>query len=210
MFKKPISIVVFFLFVIVSFAQNNLSYGVKAGVLMNSAILPDIKINNSIGSVLQGDSVVKGVPHYADITYNYQFGGFATYKDGFGFSMLEVNYTTTKIYDEISFNSGIFDEINTVILDRKFSYLDVAISYNIFVSKNKNLFFTIGGSPSFLLSNTGSETPEKLDIRVFSGFGFNLSDRICISARAELGVLEVYKESYIHHIMFPVSVLIGF
>ncbi len=210
MFKKSLSIVFLFLFAVVSFAQNNLSYGVKASVLLNSAILPDIKINNSIGSVLQGDDVVKGVPHYADITYNYQFGGFAAYKDGFGFSMLEVNYTTTKIYDEINFNYDILDEINMVILDRDFSYLDIAISYNIFVSRNKKLFFTIGGSPSFLVSNTGSETPEKLDIRVFSGFGFNLSDRVRISARAELGVLEVYKESYIHHIMVPVSVSIGF
>ncbi len=210
MIRKSITIIIASLFAIVSLAQNNLSYGIKGGLLVNSAILPDIKLNNSISSILQGDDVVKGVPQYADITYNYQFGGFVKFKDGFGFSMLETNYTTTKIYDEISIDTGIFGEITTMVLDRNFSYLDIAVSYNIFLSKKDNMFFTIGGSPSFLLSNTGKETPEKMDIRVFSGFGFNLTNAIVISTRAELGIREVYKDSYIHHIMIPVRISIGF
>jgi len=187
-------------------AQEGISYGVKAGVLFNSAILPDIAINTNISSVLNGDEVVKGVPQYADLTMNYQLGGFAKYEDGFGFSMLETNYTTTRIHDEFTFRTGIFEEVGLTTLDRKFAYLDIAVSYNLYLSAEKNSYFTLGGGPSFLVSNTGNEHPSKTDIRAFLGLGFKISESVFIATKAELGIAEVYKDSYIHHIIIPVSI----
>lgn len=206
MLKKIILVSYIFLLGLNAIAQEGVSYGINASVLFNSAILPDIEINTSISSVLNGDDVAKGVPQYADLTINYQFGGFVKYDNGFGFSMLETNYTTTRIHDEFTFNTGIFDEVSITTLDRRFAYLDLALSYNIYLSKTKSSYFSLGGGPSFLVSNTGNENPSKTDIRAFVGLGFNLSESVFISTKAELGISEVYKDSYIHHIMFPVSI----
>lgn len=187
-------------------AQNNLSYGLKIGLLTNSAILPDIELNTSISSVLEGDDVLKGVPQYADLTLNYKLGGFVKYDGGFGFSMLEANYTTTRIHDEFTFDAGIFDEITLTTLDRSFAYFDIAMSYNFYLSAKKSSYLIVGGGPSFLLSNTGNENPSQTDIRGFVGLGFHINKSIFISAKAELGFTEVYKNSYIHHIMLPVAI----
>ena len=204
---KKWGVLSFFILVgFISNAQNDISYGLKAGVLFNSAILPDIEINNSISSVLNGDNVAKGVPQYAELTINYQFGGYVKYNDGFGFSMLETNYTTTRIHDEFTFKNGILENISITTLDRTFSYLDLALSYNIYLSAEKNFYFTLGGGPAILLSNTGNENPSKIDVRAFTGFGFIISESVFINAKAELGIREVYKDSYIHHIMFPLSI----
>jgi len=206
MFKKVfIGLYIIFIGLTIN-AQNALSYGIKVGVLVNTAILPDVELNTSISSVLEGDDVVKGVAQYADLTINYQFGGFVNYDDGFGFSRLETSYTTTRIHDEFTFDAGIFNEIAITTLDRTFAYLDFAFSYNIYLSAKKNSYFILGGGPAFLLTNTGNENPSKMDIRAFTGLGFNLSEAIFVTAKAELGLSEVYKDSYIHHIMFPISI----
>ena len=182
--------------------QQKIAYGFKGGPVVSSAILPNLKLNRSIGSILRGDDVVKGVPQYANARLNYQLGGFISYYDRFGFSKLETNYTTTRIYKEVTFKNLI----TTSILDRKFSYLDIALSYNIFLNKNKKAFFFLGGGPSFLMEHSGNETPQKIDLRAFTGIGFYLNKNVCISTRAELGIYEVYKDSYIHHILIPISI----
>jgi len=189
-------------------AQNKLglSYGGSIGLQFNTAILPDIKINNSINSVLEGEDVAKGVPQWADMTLNYTFGGFIKHNHGFGFAQLALNYTTTKIRKDIRFTTGDFFGNNTIklsSLERDFSYLDIALSYNIYLSDK--FYWSLGVTPSFLLSHTGSQTPKKTDFRVFSGFGIVLNEKITVTTQVELGLSEVYEGSYIHHLMIPLG-----
>ena len=212
MLKKALILNLFILFSFIVNAQEGISYGVKAGFQINSAILPDLELNQGLTPItlLEGDNVVKGTPQLSDFKINYKLGGFIKYEDDFGFALLEANYTPTRIYKEFQINSGTayLPIFTLATLDESYSYLDIALSYNVFLYKD--FFFSLGGSPSILLSNTGSVNPEKMDIRVFSGFGYKLKNNIFITARAELGVKEVYKNTYIHHIIIPISIAIPF
>lgn len=206
-----LAILLLYSFIVNAQKNSGLSYGVQAGFQLNSAILPDIKINDNLASVLEGDDVVKGVPQWADLTTNYKFGGFIKYDHGFGFGLFEINYTTAKIKKEIKFTTNNFlgnDEFTLVALERNFTYLDFSLSYNINLFNNS--FFSLGGAPSILISNTGNETPATTDLRVFTGFGYRISDKTTIATRIELGITEVYKGSYIHHIMIPIVLQISF
>ena len=198
---------ILFLSVFAANAQrgSGLAYGVQGGLQFNSAILPDIKLNNSINSVLAGDDVVKGTPQWADLTFNYKLGGFAKYDHGFGFGLFEVNYTTTTIKKDINFTTSDFwGNIDTTLatLEEEYAYLDFTLSYNVYLSDT--VYFSLGASPALLLSSTGAQEPNKSDFRVLSGFGYNLNDNMALSVRAELGLSEVYEGSYIHHLMIPV------
>jgi hypothetical protein len=208
--SKKIIIITSILFSILTYAQNEkgIVYGISGGLQYNSAILPDVELNESIESVLAGDDVIKGTPQLADFKLNFKIGGFAKYEDGFGFTKLEVNYTPTNIYKEFKINTGteLFPDITYSKIDENYSYLDIALSYNVYLYKK--VFFSLGASPSFLLSNTGSINPQKFDFRIFTGFGVKLDDKISVNMHAEVGINEVYKDSYIHHIMIPVGIAI--
>jgi len=197
-------------FIVTAQKDSGLTYGVQGGLQLNSAILPDIKINDNLSSVLEGDDVAKGVPQWADLTLNYKFGGYVKYDHGFGFGLFEINYTTAKIKKDIKFTTSDFwggDQFTLTTLERNFTYLDFSLSYNINLSEN--LFFSLGATPSILLSNTGDETPATNDLRVFTGFGFQISDKTSIATRVELGISEVYEGSYIHHLMIPIVLRIS-
>lgn len=201
-----------FLSVINSTAQKNLglTYGVQGGLQVNTAILPDIEINESISSVLEGDDVAKGVPQWANASLNYKIGGFVKYDPGFGFALFEINLTPAKIKKEITFTTHDFwgnNEYTLATLERNFTYLDFSLSYNINLSNQLSL--SLGATPSFLLSNTGKETPATSDLRAFTGFTYRFSDKMAIATRVELGLSEVYKGSYIHHVMIPVVLQIS-
>ncbi len=185
---------------------SGFGYGIQGSLLLNSATLPDIELNTNINSILTGDNLVKGKANYADLTFNYRFGGFVEYDHGFGFGLLEVNYTTAKINKNINVSASGFwgsSEIDLYTLERTLTYLDIALSYNIYLSNN--LFLTLGITPGLLLSYTGNQKPNDFDFRVLMGFGYKIGDKISISTRAEFGITEVYKDSYIHHIMIPVT-----
>jgi len=186
--------------------DSGFSYGIGGGILFNSATMPDVEINTDINDILSGENLVKGKANYADLTFNYRFGGFVKYDHGFGFGLLEINYSTTKIQKDIELSSDKFfgeRSVNLATLERDYSYLDIAISYNIYLSDK--MFFSLGITPAILLSNTGKQSPNKTDWRVLTGFGFNFTDNISISSRIEFGLNEVYDDSYIHHIMIPVT-----
>ena len=212
--KKIYLFAILFLSVFAVTAQrgSGLGYGIQGGLQFNSAILPDIAINSDINSVLAGeDDVVKGTPQWADLTFNYKLGGFAKYDHGFGFALFEMNYTTATIKKDINFTtSDFFGDIETTLatLKEEYAYLDFTLSYNVYLSDK--IYFSLGASPALLLSNTGSQDPNKTDFRVLSGFGYNLNDKIALSARAELGLSEVYEGSYIHHLMIPVTLHYSF
>ena len=196
-----------------SYAQrgSGFGYGIEGSALFNSATLPDIKVNTSVNDILDGKELIKGKANYSDLTFNYRFGGFIKHDHGFGFALVEVNYSTTKIFKEIElpinnpFKKG---NINLATLERDFSYLDVAVSYNIYLSDK--LFFGVGITPAFLLSNTGKQTPNKMDWRALAGFGYKITDNFSLSTRLELGLAEVYADSYIHHIMIPITLRFSF
>ncbi len=190
---------------------SGFSYGIGGGILFNSATLPDVKINTDINDILSGENLVKGKANYADLTFNYRFGGFVKYDHGFGFILTEINYSTSKIKKDIELNTSRLwgdNNVNITTLERSFSYLDIAVSYNIYLS-NK-IFFTLGITPAFLLSNTGKQQPNNFDLRALTGLGFILTDKISLSTRAEFGLMEVYNDSYIHHIVIPVTIQIAF
>ena len=206
-----LSIILFSSLFVTAQRSNGFSYGIQGSFLINSATLPDIELNNDINSILEGDNLVKGKANRADITFNYRFGGFAKYDHGFGFGLLELNYTTAKIYKDIKVSSSSFfgnSEITLTTLERTFSYFDIALSYNIYLSDN--MFLGVGVTPAILLSNTGKQTPNKTDLRVMSGLGYIINNNISISTRIEFGLNEVYADSYIHHLMIPVTLRITF
>ncbi len=185
---------------------SGLGYGIQGGLQFNSAILPDIAINNDINSVLAGDDVAKGTPQWADLTTNYKLGGFAKYDHGFGFGLVEVSYTTATIKKDINFTTSDFwgnIDVTLATLKEKYAYLDFSLSYNVYLSDK--IYFGLGASPALLLSNSGDQDPNKTDFRVLSGLGYNLNDKMALSIRAELGLSEVYEGSYIHHLMIPVT-----
>ncbi len=211
--KRILIIVILLISSFYSFAQrgSGFAFGVEGSVLFNSATLPDIKVNTNISDILDGKELVKGKANYSDLTFNYRFGGFAKYDHGLGFALVELNYTTTKIFKEIGLPvSSPFNKsnINLGTLERDFSYFDIAISYNIYLTDK--LFFGVGIIPAFLLSNTGSQSPNKTDWRALAGFGYKITDNFSLSTRLELGINEVYTDSYIHHIMIPVTVRYSF
>lgn len=190
-----------------TFAQKNLYYGVNGAIQINTAILPDLSINSNMIKLLNGDDLVKGEPQLADFTFNYKIGVFAKYEDGFGFTNLELNYTTTQIKKAIKINSGgILNPITFYTLDRNYAYFDASLSYNIYLYKG--LYFGLGATTSSLLSHTGSPNPEKNDFRAFTGLGVKLGNNITIDVKGVLGINEVYNDSYIHHIMIPITVSI--
>lgn len=191
--------------------DSGFGYGISGSLLLNSATLPDVEVNTDIDKILSGENLVKGKANYSDLSFNYRAGGFVKYDHGFGFALVELNYTTTKIYKEIALpvnNPFNKNSINLATLDRNFAYFDIAVSYNIYLS-NK-FYFGVGITPSFLLSNTGKESPNKTDWRAMAGLGYKITDKLSLATRLELGINEVYDDTYIHHIMIPVSLQIAF
>jgi len=187
--------------------EKGFSYGLNGALQINSAILPDLSLNTNINSLLGGNSVVKGEPQLADFTLNYKLGAFAKYNDGFGFTVINLDYTTTSIQKEVSFNTGsILNPITLVTLDRKYAYFDVSLSYNIYIYKD--FYFGLGVTTSSLLSHTGDPKPEPNDFRAFTTLGIKLDSGISIDVKGVIGINEVYKNSYIHHIMIPITVSI--
>ncbi len=186
--------------------DKGISYGITGGVQLNSAILPELELNDNVNAILSGDDVVKGKPQLADFKLNFKLGGFVKYEDGFGFTLFETNYTPTKIYKEFKINTGTpyIPNFTYMKIDEQYSYLDISLSYNVYLYKG--LYFGVGATPSFLLNYSGDVAPQKSDLRAFAGLGIKVNEKVALSLRGELGINEVYKDSYIHHIMIPLSI----
>lgn len=196
------------LFPFISKAQT--SFGITGGFQLNSAILPNLETNQSLSSILNGDQVVKGVPQYANIKTGFKVGVIGKYEDGFGFTQFEATYLKTHIYKEFKLYSGFFGNYTITALDKKYTYSDVGLSYNVYFSENKIFFMGLGGSSSFLMEYEGNEEPEKVLWNAFINIGANINKHISISTRAHLSINEVYKDSYIHHLMLPINVMVTF
>lgn len=207
---KYFLLVLFFTQSMVFLAQTDVQFGVSGGFQINSAILPNVELNGNPTDIYNGDDVAKGVPQYADITWNYRLGVFTKYEDGFGFTQLNIDYTTTRVFKEYKYQTGLFGNYTTTAIDRKYSYADMGLSYNIYLSKNHTAYFGLGGGPGFLLSYTGDQEPTPVNWNANINLGFAVNENISIQTKAQLGLSEVYKDSYIHHIMIPVTLQVSF
>jgi hypothetical protein len=187
-------------------SQNLWEMGVTTGIQGNSAILPNLKLNDNLHDVFTGNEVVKGVPQYAKLTLNYRVGGYMAYEGKMGFTRLDITYVNSKIYKEYSVNLGILGEPSLTVIDRKYGYIDGAVSYNLFLNQSHTFYAGIGGSFALLTHYTKDESPEKTGWNGFLQIGVKLNDKVEISLKPSIGIDEVYKDSYIHHIMVPLSV----
>lgn len=206
-----IALTIFFLSISTSslFSQSNIKFGITGGIQLNSATLPNIVLNESISDILNGDDVVKGEPQFADMTLSYRFGGFTKHENRFGYTQLYLGYSTAKIHEETKIYSGILGNYSITTLDRKYNYFDVNLAYNLFLSKNHTVYIGLGGGLSFLLSYTGNEEPSNKNWNAFFNFGVAINKNLSIQTQVQLGLNEVYKGSYIHHITIPVTLALS-
>ncbi len=198
--KKIVFAFVFLVSSLSGYAQ--LKYGISGGLNISSGILPDLSLNNDINSILHGDDIVKGTPQLADFTGMYKAGVFVRFDGKIGSAKVGVNYTATNIKKQLDLN--IF---RTEVLDLRMNYLDIDFSYglNIFPS----LYWTVGYTPSFLISNPDNNSDIKdFDSRIFSGFGIKVGNGATIDINVVVSTDEIIKGSYIHHLMIPVTVSI--
>ena len=180
-------------------AQIKFRYGLTAGLNLSSAILPDLKVNTNINSILQGEDVVKGAPQLADFVALYKAGIFFRLDGGIGSLKLNVNYTRTNIHEDI--NTDIF---NIKALDIDLNYLDFDITYNL--NLFKHFYISAGYVPSLLLDHEGNLNINDFDQRLLAGIGFRFANGATIDFNAVAGIVEIIDGSYIHNIMIPITI----
>jgi len=197
--KRLYIILLIGLFIIPSQAQVKFRYGLTAGLNLSSAVLPDLKLNTNINSILQGEDVVKGEAQLADFVSLYKAGMFFKLDGKIGSAKLNITYTKTEVHKEL--NTGIF---NVEALDILLDYLDFEMSYNLNLSKH--FYFSLGYVPSLLLDHEGNLDINGLDQRLLTGFGFRFANGASIDLNAIAGITEIIDGSYIHNIMIPITI----
>ena len=197
----------FLLVVLVQFqtinAQIKLKYGAAIGMNISTAILPELKLNTNINSILRGDNVVQGNPQLADFMTLYKAGIFIKLDGNIGAAKLNLDYTVANIHKDI--HEIVF---NVNALDINLSYIDINITYNL--NLYKGFYLSAGYVPSFLLAHEGNLDIDNFDQRVLVGFGFGFKNGITIDFDTIVGLTEVIEGSYIHNIMIPITLSIPF
>jgi len=196
--KKTFLIIIFLLIGQIVQAQLTSRYGLTAGLNVSSAILPDLKINTDINSILHGESVIEGDPQLADLVALYKIGFFYRIDGKIGSIKLNANYTKTNIHKDLDLIVYTIDELNLQL-----DYLDFDITYqlNIF----KHFYLSLGYIPSFLLKQNNNLNINNFDQRLLAGVGFRLVHGITLDFNAIAGINEVINGSYIHNIMIPIT-----
>ena len=197
--KRLYIILIIALTILPANAQLKFRYGVTAGLNVSSAILPELKLNTNLNSILHGDDVVQGNPQLADFVGLYKAGLFLKLDGKIGSAKFNMNYVKTKIHKEL--NAGLF---SVEALDILLSYLDFEITYNI--NLGKHFYFSLGYIPSVLLNHEGNLNINTLDQRLLSGFGFRFAKGMTIDFDAVAGISEIIDGSYIHNIMIPITI----
>jgi len=184
-----------------SYSQIKFRYGITAGLNVSTAILPELKLNTNLNSILNGDRVIQGNPELADYVALYKAGVFAKL-DGTVFTVkLSVNYDKTKIYKEV--DAGIF---SAEALNINLSYLDFDLTAHLNLFKH---FYISGGYiPSLLLEHHGNLNINDFDERLLAGFGFKFGNGTTLDFDAIVGISEVIDGSYIHNVMIPITLSI--
>jgi hypothetical protein len=200
----------FFMLSLVGFSQIVFKPGAKASIQINSAILPDLERNRSLESVLNGDDVVKGVPQLADLKIGYRLGFTGEAQGKIGFIALATEYVSTHIYKEVTYDTGFFGSYSVTALDKKYTYIDISTSFNLFLTREPKLYLGVGAGLDFLTSYSGDKKPESTNTVAFVNLGLKLNEKIAVETKGVLSLNEIYKDSYIHHLMFPIGVTMYF
>jgi len=180
-------------------AQLKFRYGLTAGLNLSTAVLPDLKINTNINSILHGEDVIKGEPQLADVVSLYKGGVYFSLGGKIGNLKLSTTYTRTNIYKKI--DMYIFSvEALDILLD----YIDVEITYNL--NLFKHFYISAGYIPSFLLQHEGNLDINDFDPRILTGFGFKFTNGIALNFDAVFGINEIIDGSYIHNLMIPITI----
>jgi len=181
--------------------QIKFKYGITGGLNVSTAILPDLKLNTSMNSILQGDDVVQGTPQLADYVALYKAGIFVRLDSKIINLRFDVVYDKTNILKKV--DAIIF---NVDALNINLAYLDfgMVLNLNIF----KHFYLSAGYIPALLIEHQGNLDINELDQRVLSGFGFKFDNGITLDLNAIVGLSEVIDGSYIHNVMIPVTLSI--
>ena len=195
---KRFHIIILLLFVHFSiFSQVRIRYGLTAGLNISTAILPELKIND-INSILKGEDVVQGQPQLADYIAMYKGGIFVRLDGGVGSIKLNVNYDKTNIHRSLDLTL-----FNIEALDIVLSYIDVEMTANLNIFKH--FYISAGYIPAYLIEHKGNLNINEFDPRLLSGFGLRIGDGVTVDFNAIIGISEVIDGSYIHNVIFPVT-----
>jgi len=114
-----------------SYSQIKFRYGITAGLNVSTGILPELRLNTNINSILNGDRVIQGNPELADYVALYKAGVFAKLDGGVFTIKLGVNYDKTNIYKEV--DAAIF---SVEALNINLSYLDIDMTVHLNLFKH--------------------------------------------------------------------------
>ncbi len=195
---KRIFIIAFIFISLTVFSQVRLRYGLTAGVNVSTAILPELKLNTDVNSILKGDNVVQGNPQLADYIAMYKGGFFVRLDGGIGSIKFNINYDRTNIYK--SLDAGIFT-INALDIDLSYLNFELTGNLNIF----KHFYISAGYVPSILLNHHGNLNINPYDPKLLTGFGIRINDNVTIDLNALFGINEIIDGSYIHNLIIPVT-----
>ncbi len=194
-------LIIFLLFItsINNHAQVKFRYGLTAGLNISTAILPDLKLNTNINSILNGDDVVQGQPQLADYVAMYKFGVFIKLDGGVASLKLNFNYDKTNIHKDL--NAAVFT-INA--LDINLGYLDLELTGHLNIIKQ--FYISAGYIPALLIEHQGNLNINDFDERLLGGFGFRFGNGLTLDFDAIIGLSEIIDGSYIHNVMIPITI----
>jgi len=181
------------------FAQIKFRYGITAGLNISSAILPELKLNTDINSILRGENVVKGNPQLADFVSMYKAGIFVRLGGKIVSLKFNIYYDKTKIHQELD---ALIFTIDKIDIDLSYIDFDTTINFNLF----KNFYFSAGYIPSFLLTQEGNWDFNTFEERVLTGFGIRFKNGMTLDLNAIMSLTEIIDGSYIHNFMIPVTI----
>ena len=193
-----------FLISLNTFSQIKFRYGITAGMNVSTALLPELKLNTDIRSILEGeDDVVQGDPQLADFIAMYKGGLFMRLDGGVGSLKLNVVYDKTNIHENLDAN--IF---SANVLDITLGYLNFEMSANL--NLFKHFYISVGYIPALLIEHQGNLNINDFDPRILTGFGIRIGESVTIDLNTIIGMNEIIDGSYIHNVIIPVTVNIPF
>ena len=180
------------------YSQIKFRYGLTAGLNVSTGILPELKLNTDINSILKGEDVVQGNPQLADYVAMYKGGVFARLDGRIGSIKFNLNYDKTNIHRNL--DAGVFS-INA--LDINLGYLDFEFTANLNITKN--FYLSAGYIPALLIEHKGNLDINNFDPRLLTGLGLRIKDSVTVDLNAIMGMSEIIDGSYIHNLIIPVT-----
>ena len=200
---KLLYFIIFIWSVQVGHSQIKFRYGVTAGLNVSTGILPELRLNTNINSILQGDDVIQGNPELADYVALYKAGVFIKLEGGGASLKFNVNYDKTKIHKDIDVTIFSIDAI-----DINLSYIDFDMTANLNIFKH--FYISMGYIPALLLEHQGNLNINDFEQRLLAGFGIRFRNGMTFDLDAVASIPELINGSYIHNVMIPITLSIPF